>query len=73
MCDFAKYSNLLDTVWSNISFSVDCRFLFPADGSDGINLIRLELHPYTGIFNVNGGMVELSNRRVVECWSCVPC
>ena len=52
MCDFVTYSNLRDKVWSNISFSVDCRFLFPADGSDELHLIKLELRNYTVIFNV---------------------
>ena len=66
MCDFVTYCKLCDKVWSNISFSVAYRFLFPADGSDEIYLTRLELRNYKGAFNVSGGVVESSNRRMMK-------
>ena len=66
MCDFVTYCNLRDKVWSNNSLSVECLFLFPAEGSDERYLIKLELRQYTGIFDAYGGIVELSNHRMVD-------
>ena len=64
VCDIFINCNLRDKVWPNILFSVDCRFLFPADVNDEIYIIMVrnaQLQGYYQCFLCNDGLVQLSN------------